>query len=271
MNYKHYHVHPLLRNWIRYFWSYDVYTPEIQTLHIRSFADRYPRLIFQDITSSSFITETNGTTKPICYLSGIDTLPTDTFWDSRFSHFGVSFHPHALHTFFRLDAAQLTDQTPDIQLLEKEEITRLLINSKSHEERVAVLHRYFYEKVTIGKSDPIIEQLFCGNAHGIPDNEIKLAAIAKYHNISERQLQRRFKQSVGISARKFTRLAKFEKSLHALSTACYGDLTRVGYDAGYADQSHFIHDFKLFSGISPSDFLRNQSLGSESASFIYPE
>lgn len=271
MGYKQYAVHPALKNWIRYFWSYDVYTPVIQTLHIRSFADRYPRLIFQDINSSSFITEISGNVKPVCYLSGIDTIPTDTYWDSRFSHFGVSFHPHALYVFFGLDASELTNQTPDIQLLEKKEITHLLINAKSHEDRVTLLQRYFYEKVAVQKSDLIIENLFCQNQTEKLDNEISLASLASHYKISERQLQRRFKQSVGVSARKFSQMAKFEKSLKALSSANYGDLTQIGYDMGYADQSHFIRDFKLFSGISPYEFVKNETLGSESASFIYLE
>lgn len=271
MDYRQYPVHPVLRKWIRYFWSYDVYTPQVQTLHVRSFADRYPRLIFQDINSSSFIKETNGNIKPICYLSGIDTVPTNTFWDSRFSHFGVSFHPHALNTFFGLDASQLTNQTPDIQLLDKEKLTHLLIGAKNHKERVDILQRYFYEKVAIRTSDMIIENLFYENWFDKLDNDIKLDAVAKHFKISERQLQRRFKQCIGVSARKFSRLAKFEKSLQALSSAQYGNLTGVAYDVGYADQSHFIHDFKLFSGVSPYEFIRNKTLGSESASFIYIE
>ncbi|MBL7704080.1 MAG: AraC family transcriptional regulator [Taibaiella sp.] len=271
MNYRRYPVHPALRKWIRYFWSYDVHTPEVRALHIRSFADRYPRLVFQDITSASFIKETNGSVKPICYLSGIDTIPTDTFWDSRFSHFGVSFHAYALNAFFGLNAAELTDQTPDIQLLAKEELTHLLIAAKNHEERVAILQSYFYKKIAARSSEPIIENIFFEHWSDQLDSELQLSAIAGHYKISERQLQRRFKQSVGVSARKFSQLAKFDKALQALSSAHYGSLTRVAYDVGYADQSHFIHDFKLFSGVTPYEFVRKKTLGAESASFIYSE
>ncbi len=271
LNYRLYPVHPSLSRWIRYFWSYDVHTSEIRTLHIRSFADRYPRLVFQDINSASFIKESDGNTKPICYLSGIDTIPTDTFWDSRFSHFGVSFYPHALNVFFGLDASILTDKTPDIQLLDKKELTDLLVKAKNHGERVIILQHYFYEKISNCKSDFIIENLFQENWFEHLDNEISLSSVASYFKISDRQFQRRFKKCVGISASKFSRLVKFEKSLQALSSAQYGNLTKVGYEVGYADQSHFIHDFKLFAGISPYDFVRNKALGAESSSFIYWE
>jgi AraC-like DNA-binding protein len=271
MVYKQYPVHPALRTWLRYFWSYDVFTEEVQTFHIRSFADRYPRLIFQDIASSSLITEADGSTKPICYLSGIDTLPTHTYWDSRFSHFGVSFQPHALHAIFGISASELVNQTPDIELLEKERLTHILTAAQSHEERVAVLQAYFYKKIQRCRQDTIITGIFTSPGSMHRDEDLKLAALARDHRISERQLQRRFKQSVGISASKFQRLTKFEASLHRLSKVAYGDLTSLSYDLGYSDQSHFIHDFRKFSGITPYEFVRSKTLGSESASFIYAE
>ncbi|HMR91744.1 MAG TPA: helix-turn-helix domain-containing protein [Chitinophagaceae bacterium] len=269
MSYKQYPVHPSLKNWIRYFWSYDVYTSHVHALHIRSFADRYPRLIFQDIRMFSPIKDASGAAKPVCYLSGIDTAPVDAFWDSRFSHFGVSFQPHALHTIFGINAAELTNQMPCIQLLEKNEMPGRLLKAKTHEERARLLNRYFYSKIAIAKPDAIINDLFAGKRAGKLDSGEGLAAIAKHYQISERQVQRRFRQNTGVSARKFARMAKFEKSLQALSTARYGSLTRLAYSLDYADQSHFASDFKLFSGLTPYEFVKNNNLGSESSSFIY--
>lgn len=271
MIYRQYPVHPALRNWIRYFWSYDAHTPEVRTLHIRSFADRYPRLIYQDIHSSTRITETNGNCKPVCYLSGIDTIPTETYWESRFSHFGVSFHPHALHAIFGIHAGELTDQTPDISWIEKNQITNRLIGAKSHAARVKILEKYFFDKISCRRQDGIIAEIFGTGLLDKPDDEIRLYRLIKQHRISERQMQRRFKQQVGVSARKFGRLSRFEKSLEILARAQYGHLTDIAYELGYADQSHFIHDFKLFSGLTPLEFIRNQKIGSESSSFIYWE
>jgi AraC-type DNA-binding domain-containing proteins len=268
-SYKQYPVHPALRSWVRYFWSYDVYTPTVHLLHIRSFADRYPRLIFQDINSASLITEADGNRKPVCYLSGIDTAPTDTYWDSRFSHFGVSFYPHALHAIFGINAAGLTDQTPDIHLFDKLAFIDLLHASATHETRVDLLQKYFYEKIRTVKQDPIIEHMLRNKLTDTLYGEITLATLADSYHISERQLQRRFRHSVGVSASKFSRIARFERSLKALSVASYGNLTDIAYEMNYTDQAHFIHDFKKFSGISPYEFVRNKNLGSESASFIY--
>ena len=95
--------------------------------------------------------------------------------------------------------------------------------------------------------------------------------FTEQYKISERQFQRRFKNQVGISPKKFQRIIRFEKALDILTKSNYGQLTQVAYETGYVDQSHFIKDFSAFSGMSPYDFIKNRNLGSESSSFIYPE
>lgn len=271
MKYQQYPVHPALQHWIRYFWSYQGDEITAQPLHIRSFADCYPRLIFQDIASFSPVKNGDGDIMPICYLSGLDTKPSDGYWESRFSHFGVSFFPHALHALFRIDASEITNETPDILALDKTIIPHILLTATSNLERVDILSKYFYERLFKVKNDKIINDLIHQpliHQLGVDGN---LSTIADHYNISERQMQRRFKQSVGVTASKFNRVQKFEKALKLMSSARYGTLTRVAYDLGYADQSHFIADFKAFSGLSPYEFIRKTNIGSESASFIYTD
>ncbi len=269
MSYKQYPSHPALKNWIRYCWSYDLSGSTVQALHIRSFADRYPRLVFQDIRGFSPIKNRLGEIKPVCYLSGIDTAPSEAFWDNRFSHFGVSFQPHALHTIFGIDATEFTNKMPDIQLLEKKDLSSRLLNAQSHEDRMSLLNEYFYEKITKAKKDLIVNDLLLGNWIDNLHQEKNVASLAKQYQISERQMQRRIKQNLGISARKFARIGKFSKALQALSTTRYGNLIQLAYDLDFADQSHFINDFKQFSGLSPYEFVKTNSLGSESSSYIY--
>lgn len=269
MKYARYPVPRSLQNWIRYFWSYDAHTPEINTLHIRSFADCYPRLIFQDLRSYAPIKDGTGTAMPVCYLSGLDTRPSDAFWESRFSHFGVSFYPHALHTFFRIDATALTNEMPDLLLLDKSPVSHLLLNADSHHERVTVLSKYFQDKLTAMPADPVITHFFNtrqAERLGVAGN---LSGIALLYGLSERQLQRKFKTHVGVSASKFIRIQKFEKALALIANARYGELTTLAYELGYSDQAHFINDFKTFTQLAPYAFLKNANLGSESNSFIY--
>jgi AraC-like DNA-binding protein len=39
------------------------------------------------------------------------------------------------------------------------------------------------------------------------------------------------------------------------------DWPEVALSCGYFDQAHFIHDFRAFSGINPTTYLRNRIHG----------
>ena len=117
MQYRQYVPADSLRNLVRYYWSLDGRQFSISRLNILSFADRYPRLIFQDVDCfEPIIDDETGKQMPLCYLKGVRTRPTEVFMQEAFSHFGVSFYPHALTTFFGMGADELTNLMPDINM-----------------------------------------------------------------------------------------------------------------------------------------------------------
>lgn len=270
MQYKIYPVCKELKPWVRYFWSYDATLGEKLTLHIRSFADRFPRLIYQDTDNyAPILGQQNSESRPRCYVSGIDTKPTDATWLGSFSHFGVSFFPHALPAFWGIDATMLTDVTPDITMLDKTDLPEKLRAAHSHKERVRHTSAYLIEKLHTRKQDVLLNDIFHLTPIDSPTKNVSIDNLVKQYKLSERQLQRRFKANVGISAKKLQRISRFENALQILSNANYGMLTNIAYELGYTDQSHFIKDFTAFSGMTPYDFVQQQNLGSESSSFIY--
>jgi AraC-like DNA-binding protein len=73
--------------------------------------------------------------------------------------------------------------------------------------------------------------------------------------MSNRQLVRKFGNSIGLSPKEFTRIIKFIGSLNYLKTNRNNNLAEAAHSCGYYDQAHFIHDFKEYSGLTPSQFL----------------
>ena len=71
-------------------------------------------------------------------------------------------------------------------------------------------------------------------------------------SLSERSLQRIFKEGVGLSPKQFAEIVKFENCISLLQSG--KSLTDICYEAGYYDQPHFIRAFKHFTGITPSQF-----------------
>ncbi|MCK7555740.1 helix-turn-helix domain-containing protein [Chitinophaga sedimenti] len=200
---------------------------------------------------------------PMCFLSGIDTRPTDAYWTSSWSHFGVSFYSHAMPLFFGISAEAITNLMPDLTWIDKTTLPEQLRSAASHRQRVKLVSGYLLEKLSKRRPDTVIQEIFSRR------HDFDAWLLSKQHRLSERQLQRRFKHNTGISFAKFNRILRFEKALSRLSAARYGDLTQLAYELGYADQAHFIKDFSEFAGITPYTFVQQENLGGESSSFIY--
>ena len=68
--------------------------------------------------------------------------------------------------------------------------------------------------------------------------------------LSQRQFERVFKEQIGFSAKSFMNIVRFKSLIDAYSKG-RNSLTDLAYEYGYYDQSHFIKDFKAFSGYTP--------------------
>lgn len=73
--------------------------------------------------------------------------------------------------------------------------------------------------------------------------------------VGKRQLQRVFQEQFGVSPKLYGRIVRFKcvyDFMKRYPDASWVDLT---YHFGYSDQSHFIRDFKEFTGNNPTGFL----------------
>nr|WP_262909240.1 helix-turn-helix transcriptional regulator [Mucilaginibacter roseus] len=72
--------------------------------------------------------------------------------------------------------------------------------------------------------------------------------------VSRRQLERRFSTAVGLSPKQLSKMVRLQTSLKMLSEGQFSCLGDVAYDNDFYDQSHFINDFKEFTGLSPKEY-----------------
>jgi AraC-like DNA-binding protein len=70
--------------------------------------------------------------------------------------------------------------------------------------------------------------------------------------LSSRQLQRRFRTTVGCSLKTFLRIRRANLALAHLQRKDAPSLSALAYELGYSDQSHFIRDLKEFTWLVPS-------------------
>jgi AraC-like DNA-binding protein len=81
------------------------------------------------------------------------------------------------------------------------------------------------------------------------------ARIARETNLSQRRFIELFRDEVGMTPKLFCRVQRFQNVITTIQDRAAVDWVDLALSLGYSDQSHFIHDFREFSGLSPSEYL----------------
>jgi AraC-like DNA-binding protein len=84
--------------------------------------------------------------------------------------------------------------------------------------------------------------------------QFRVAELADHCHLSMRQLQRQFDETTGVSPKALARAIRFESIRERLMFDPNANLTDLAYEFCYADQAHFIKDFKALTGKTPGEF-----------------
>jgi transcriptional regulator GlxA family with amidase domain len=87
------------------------------------------------------------------------------------------------------------------------------------------------------------------------NGSIPIEKLAYEVNTGRRELERKFLEQVGISPKLLARITRFQKVLNKIETEHINSFTAAAYEGGFYDQSHFIRDFKEFTGYSPNIYF----------------
>jgi len=85
---------------------------------------------------------------------------------------------------------------------------------------------------------------------------ISVSYLLDTFNLSERQFERRFTQTVGVTPQAYIRVKRFNEAIRLMKSGQYAMLSDIAYALNYYDQSHFVRDIKAFSGLTPGNLSR---------------
>jgi AraC-like DNA-binding protein len=91
------------------------------------------------------------------------------------------------------------------------------------------------------------------------DSDSTVRNVAKGLGVSQRRFIEVFAREVELTPKLFCRLRRFQRALSSLGHTSATDWSKLVVDCGYSDQSHFIHDFRDFSGLKPTEYLAQRS------------
>lgn len=85
---------------------------------------------------------------------------------------------------------------------------------------------------------------------------VSTSKLTRATGLTARHVQRRFLDIIGMPPKRLARIIRFSHALRTLETLQTADRgARTAADHGYADQAHFVRDFKALAGCSPTAHL----------------
>lgn len=182
----------------------------------------------------------------------------------NFDMIGIRFKPAGAFKFFDLPLDEISFQTVDAELIWGRDIKEL--QAKMYEtnlsRRIFLLENFLLEKVLSNKTNnKVIESSL--NLINNNNSIFTVENLAAKLEINKRQLERNFKQFVGIPPKTFLKIRRLQNVFKHIRNNKRVDWITLSYISGYYDQSHFINDFREFSGMNPSEYLYSKEILAE--------
>lgn len=245
-----------LKHIIRFFWIARADAHPSESVAYRIVADGCPGIIFQK-SNSRFAPEIKEESPlPNLFIYGQTTKHGILRSSGKAYTIGVNFYSYALKTIFGFDADEAMDELISMDAFDNY-LYEKLNDADTTEGRIDHICDFIRKQMEkhAYKDSAIMHSIL-----QIKKNRGDLQVYTLYNDlqISERQFQRRFKRQVGLTPKLFSRIIRFQSAFNQVHSQNYRQLSDVAFDNGYADQSHFIRDFKEFAGLSPGAYENPQ-------------
>lgn len=246
-----------LADYVRFYWFIEGNLPYVH----HAFAYPCPELIFcykGDFKYSVGLHAEQTLTSGI--FGQAETFSRVVLDNKNFGILGVYLYPHAFLQLFNVPANELTNQHADIKSLlgmDGQVLEEQIMQAGNTHQRVKLVSDFLRARLKNVKTEHTaisssIKTILKAHQGG------SIKALADNNFLSLRQFERRFKELSGFNPKLFLRIMRFNSVLN--KGFLYKSLTEIGMECGYYDQSHFIHDFQQFSGLSPKEYFRKETV-----------
>lgn len=194
--------------------------------------------------------------QPRCFLIGQLTQPYVVEPDGDTGSFVVQFHPNGFLPFTTIPIKEMENTPVPLDRLYGEKGLALetkILNATTTQQRISIIEEFLLENLTSSETidriiKSIVDTILKDNGH------TSVGKLSETNNITRRQLSRKFASVIGLSPKQLSKTIRLQAALKTLLSAKNSKLTDIAYENEYFDQSHFIKEFKEFTGLSPKEF-----------------
>lgn len=197
---------------------------------------------------------------PASFLYGQLNGFKDLYSENEITLIIVVFQPNGIHQLLGIPAHEFYDSIIPVEDVFDKKITALQegLFDQNNQIRTELLNSFFNS--LIGSKTASNQFLIDHSLNFIIKNkgQFSIKQLVEYTGYTERHLERKFKECIGLNPKKFGNVVRLHYFLKLLKDKSEDtNLTTICYDAGFSDQSHLIKDFKKHTGITPTEYVHS--------------
>jgi AraC-like DNA-binding protein len=255
IEFHHIEPHSLLKNYIKKMWLFkssgrmpiDDMKLVVPNGNLK-LTISYQNGIVADITGKIFSSKEQEIT-----LTGLIDVPVilDTAKDIATETIGIEFNPQAAYRFFHFNLNEIKNQIHSLEdVLGKtgKQLTEQIANAISVKQKLFFIQQFLLNQLSLYDEDLIFE--YCVEKINASKGKITIKELEKKTGYSSRWLNMKFNEKLGASPKNLSSVIRFSQCYQSFIN---GSAKNNFYEF-YYDQSHFIKDFKRFTGLAPTKF-----------------
>lgn len=254
-----------LSSYVRCFWVLEYENTEGVPYIYRSMADGCVEMVFHYSGAFSEIISTQKIFQGNALLHSQSGQYRRFETPGSFGIFGVYLYPYTIKSLLNIPVSEFTGAMPALDILWGKKahiLEEQIMLAGSSSERVHIMTQFleillFQDIHTETPVEKVIRYLI--HTPHIPSVQELAARVF----LSTRQMERKFKEYSGFSPKLYTRILRFQQAIQHYGKMQQKKLSDIALECGYYDQSHFIHEFRQFSGYHPGTFFHGITEGME--------
>lgn len=169
---------------------------------------------------------------------------------------GAQFTPGGAFAFFKPTAGALSGQHVPLDALWGNEARLLrerLLEAPSPQEKLRAFEAVLRSRaVRPLERDGAID--FALAAFNDLEGGHTVTSVTDSLGLSPKRFIQRFTEQVGLTPKRYCRVRRFQQALDAMGAGRKVVWADLALACGYYDQAHFIHDFRAFAGMTPTEY-----------------
>lgn len=198
------------------------------------------------------------------WVSGVRTRPITipSGRDSRMLI--VAFKKGKAYPFYPLPMSEIMDAVVEAVSIFGQDILNLreqLLAVPSVEQMFLLVERFLLGQAREALPADVSSRCVAFSVSSIlqaPDRS-RIQQLRDQMGYSQKHFINLFKKQVGVPPGQYMKIMRFQKAIREIEMASSPDWSEIALRNGFYDQAHFIHEFKNYSGFTPSEYMTRKT------------